>query len=190
MGNETAGNIKVKVPWALNDPQLPPAQPVWGALDAVNRQYVKDLVSKAGGLVFIGPDPPPNPQAGMLWWRTEDGNLYIYYDDGGSLQWVHAVPASPPGPQGPPGPTGPQGPPGPTGTGQYFMEALTVTTLNTLSNLTHTPLGNFIELIVNGRIFLPVGTSPPFSFTGTVITWLSTIYSLNPGDDVAVTYTY
>jgi hypothetical protein len=39
----------------------------------------------------IGPTPPPNPSAGQLWWRSDpDGQLYIYYDDGTSQQWVAA----------------------------------------------------------------------------------------------------
>jgi hypothetical protein len=76
------------------------------------------------------------------------------------------------------------------GGGNRFMEALTVTAVNTLSSLTHVPIGDFIELVVNGQTFLPVGTSPPFELSGKSITWLNTIYSLNPGDNVAVAYTY
>ena len=46
-----------------------------------------------GGLVFIGVNPPLNPLAGQLWWRNDpDGQLFIYYDDGSSQQWVQAVP--------------------------------------------------------------------------------------------------
>ena len=37
---------------------------------------------------------------------------------------------------------------------------------------------------------MPVGSSPPFSVTGSVVTWLSSIYSLNVGDRVAVAYTH
>jgi hypothetical protein len=73
---------------------------------------------------------------------------------------------------------------------QRFMEGLAVTALNTLSALTHTPVGDFIMLTVNGQTFLPVGVTPAFSFSGTAITWLSPIYSLNPGDVVDVAYTY
>ncbi len=51
----------------------------------------------AGGgttIITIGPTPPPNPQVGWLWWRNDpDGNLYVYYDDGTSAQWVPAVAA-------------------------------------------------------------------------------------------------
>jgi len=46
-----------------------------------------------GWSVFIGPSPPPNPPTGEMWWRSDpDQNLYIYFDDGNSKQWVSAVP--------------------------------------------------------------------------------------------------
>ena len=84
----------------------------------------------------IAPIPPDLPVASDLWWSTESGYLYIYYDDGNTIQWVIANPGKggaqgpqgepgpaggpvgPPGPAGPPGPTGftgPVGPAGPTG---------------------------------------------------------------------------
>jgi hypothetical protein len=100
---DSAGNIKARVPWALDDPWSPAtAAKNWGDLDVVNRQYVKWLFENSSGLVFIGPNPPPDPQPGKLWWRNDpDGVLYIYYDDGASEQWV---PASPGGQTTPPPP--------------------------------------------------------------------------------------
>ena len=53
--------------------------------------------------VFIGAAAPINPPTGDLWWRSDpDQNLYIYYDDGNSKQWVNAVPtvSRPTGPAG------------------------------------------------------------------------------------------
>jgi hypothetical protein len=70
------------------------------------------------------------------------------------------------------------------------MEALVPTALNTLPALTHTPDGNLILLVLNGVAFLPVGASPPFSVTDQTINWLSAIYSISPGDDVSVAYSY
>ena len=39
-------------------------------------------------------DPPttPTPEAGNLWYNSEDGRLYIYYVDDNSSQWVDASP--------------------------------------------------------------------------------------------------
>lgn len=52
-----------------------------------------------GSSVNIYASAPSSPSAADLWWNTEDGNLYIYYNDGTSSQWVSTnVPV-----QGPPG---------------------------------------------------------------------------------------
>jgi hypothetical protein len=39
----------------------------------------------------VGASAPASPVVGQLWWRTTDGNLYIYYDDGTSQQFVPAT---------------------------------------------------------------------------------------------------
>jgi hypothetical protein len=72
----------------------------------------------------------------------------------------------------------------------FYMEALPVTVLNTLPNLTNAPNGALIMLAVNGAVFMPVGPSPPFSVSGKTITWLSTSVTITPGATVAVSYTY
>jgi hypothetical protein len=36
--------------------------------------------------------PPANPTVGQFWWRSSNGQLYIYVDDGNTKQWVQAVP--------------------------------------------------------------------------------------------------
>ena len=38
--------------------------------------------------------PPSNPLAGNLWYNSEDGRLYIYYEDADTSQWVDASPDS------------------------------------------------------------------------------------------------
>ncbi len=35
-------------------------------------------------------DPPLSPKTGELWWESDTGDLFIYYDDGTSAQWVLA----------------------------------------------------------------------------------------------------
>ena len=42
---------------------------------------------------FVGEDPPDNPVEGDLWWSTTEGNLFLWYNDGDSAQWVDASPA-------------------------------------------------------------------------------------------------
>lgn len=68
-------------------------------------------------LVTMSATPPSSPTPGTLWYDTNGGLLYCYYNDGNSSQWVIANPNSSGmvGPQGVIGPTGGTGPVGPTG---------------------------------------------------------------------------
>lgn len=73
--------------------------------------------------ITMSPLPPDLPIPGDFWFSTDKGYLYLWYDDGNTVQWVVANPgrgtlAGPPGqtgPQGPIGPVGPEGPEGPQG---------------------------------------------------------------------------
>jgi hypothetical protein len=44
---------------------------------------------------YVGTAPPPAPAANQLWWKSDTGVLYVYYNDGTSSQWVPASPPSP-----------------------------------------------------------------------------------------------
>lgn len=46
-----------------------------------------------------------------MWWKTDEGSLKVFYDDGTSQQWVDSY-STVIGPTGPTGPTGSQGPTG------------------------------------------------------------------------------
>jgi len=35
-----------------------------------------------------GDAPPNNPDPGQLWWESDTGRMFIYYNDGNSTQWV------------------------------------------------------------------------------------------------------
>jgi len=49
-------------------------------------------VSSGGGAAtYVGDTPPASPTAGQLWWKSNTGTLFIYYNDGNSSQWVQAV---------------------------------------------------------------------------------------------------
>jgi hypothetical protein len=41
--------------------------------------------------VIISATPPASPVVGTLWWDSVGGQLYVWYDDGTSSQWVIAV---------------------------------------------------------------------------------------------------
>ena len=43
------------------------------------------------GPVFIGINPPLYPNMGDLWWDPVSGNLFVWYDDATSSQWMPAT---------------------------------------------------------------------------------------------------
>ena len=49
-----------------------------------------------GGGFEVSTTPPASPNAGDTYWDSDEGNAYIYYDDGVDSQWVPLVPATPP----------------------------------------------------------------------------------------------
>jgi hypothetical protein len=44
-----------------------------------------------GGGVTVGTAAPDSPSDGDLWWDSDDGELYLYYNDDTSSQWVAAA---------------------------------------------------------------------------------------------------
>jgi hypothetical protein len=71
-----------------------------------------------GQFIVTGPTSPTPPVDGEVWYNSDDGRTYIYYNDGTSSQWVEFGNANV-GSTGPTGPTGASvtGPTGATGTG-------------------------------------------------------------------------
>src|SRR5262245_20908565 len=52
--------------------------------------YTTSWGAIGGGAFSVGVSPPSNPVQGTPWWNSEDGSLYLYYDDGNSQQFVPA----------------------------------------------------------------------------------------------------
>ena len=69
------------------------------------------------------------------------------------------------------------------------QDVLTVTAPNTLSPLSRVPDGHVFILFVEGRPFFAVGPSTAFIYSGVTVTWVSTVYSLQPGNEVMALYT-
>lgn len=44
-----------------------------------------------------GVDPPDNPKEGDIWFNPENGQLYVWYVDPNSEQWVSISKSGPPG---------------------------------------------------------------------------------------------
>ena len=59
----------------------------WTTLDVSDLTDTTNLLS-AEALVSIGATPPASPTAGRLWYDSNGGRMYIYYDG----QWVDANP--------------------------------------------------------------------------------------------------
>ena len=45
-----------------------------------------------GATVTTDDTEPSTPSDGDLWWKSDEGQLKVYYDDGDSSQWVDAAP--------------------------------------------------------------------------------------------------
>jgi len=63
--------------------------------EAVNGQVLlydgADWVNgNAAGGVEVSATAPAGPSVGDLWWDSDNGNMYVYYNDGDSSQWVAA----------------------------------------------------------------------------------------------------
>lgn len=69
-------------------------------------------------------------------------------------------------------------------------DKLSVTSTNTLSALSATYAGTFFLLIVNGQTLNTVGASPPFTVSGTAVTWSAANagYNLETTDSVVAVY--
>ena len=81
--------------------------------------FVVSAIAAGGGgaSVTISDTAPVAPAAGAIWWESDTGRQFIYYNDANSSQWVEVTGGGwggvgPPGPQGPQGIQGIQGLPG------------------------------------------------------------------------------
>ena len=61
------------------------------------------VISAAGASITVSDTAPASPAAGALWWDSVGGQLYLWFTDANSSQWVIANNAmvGPAGPQGP-----------------------------------------------------------------------------------------
>jgi hypothetical protein len=69
-----------------------PTAPTVSAADSSTKlattAFVKGAMTGAG--VTIGDTAPASPTPGKLWWSSADGQMYVYYQDPTSSQWVVA----------------------------------------------------------------------------------------------------
>jgi hypothetical protein len=59
------------------------------AIDPAGKRLLIDRSTiSSSAAIFIGDTPPPSPAPGQLWWESDTGFLFLYYDDGNTKQWV------------------------------------------------------------------------------------------------------
>ncbi len=52
------------------------------------------VVAQPPPATSIGDNPPASPVHGQQWWKSDTGNMFIYYNDGNTSQWVQVnIPA-------------------------------------------------------------------------------------------------
>ena len=70
-----------------SDPRTFPA--IWNATATT----LEANVGEGGGSITVSPTAPtdPVPASGDLWWDSTNGEMYVYYNDGSSSQWVAAA---------------------------------------------------------------------------------------------------
>ena len=59
-----------------------------GISAAVTGALATITVSSSGAKVSVGTEAPTGPSQGDMWWDSDVGELYVYYEDGNSNQWV------------------------------------------------------------------------------------------------------
>lgn len=83
--------------------------------------------------------------------------------------------------------------PDPSAFGQRFQpDVLTVTATNTVSALSRAYAGPYAMLLVNGVVYTNFGPTPPFSVSGTAVTWSAANagFPLATSDEVKAIYGY
>ena len=86
----------IALPPQVTDPISPPDGSIW-----YNVTTQQIMMRVAGVTIPVSPVSaatttdvaPAFPKDGDLWWKSDVGVLFVYYDDGTSKQWVEASPA-------------------------------------------------------------------------------------------------
>lgn len=116
-----------------------------------------------GASVSIGTTPPGAPAVGDLWWNSESGVLFVWYNDGNSSQWVSMLV----------GAQGQQGDPGAPGGVQMVIttgDSITSTSLVNITGLsaTLTPGTWGFDINIGGASSSNAGARFSVGFDGTV----------------------
>src|SRR5215831_13578287 len=91
----TTGFVKAQAyaaiasPTFTGDPRAPTPAPGDNDTSIATTAFVTAAIA-AGASIVAGPTPPVTPAANALWWDSVGGQLYLWFNDGNSSQWVVA----------------------------------------------------------------------------------------------------
>jgi hypothetical protein len=80
-------------PALTGTPTVPTAAPGTNTTQAASTAFVAAAIAAAPD-VTISDTAPGSPIVGDLWWESDSGKLFIYFNDGTSSQWVDAAAAA------------------------------------------------------------------------------------------------
>ena len=79
-------------PGETNQPAAEAGQLRWNTTNTTFEGYDGNVWGKIGGGATVSSAAPSSANEGDLWYDTDDGRMFVYYDDGTSSQWVDASP--------------------------------------------------------------------------------------------------
>ena len=84
---------------AIDFPNSPAANQIFVAPNGVTYQWTGTLWLPIGGTqaLYVGDTPLASPGPNQLWWNSASGQMYLWYNDGNSTQWVPTTPTLPVG---------------------------------------------------------------------------------------------
>ena len=79
---------------AIDFPASPTVGQLFTAGNGVTYKWSGTMWLPIGGasMLSIGDSPPGSPGNGQLWWNSTRGEMFIWYSDGSSAQWVPSTP--------------------------------------------------------------------------------------------------
>lgn len=80
--------VAIDSPFFTGDPRAPTPLLSDNDNSIATTAFVKGLVGTSAAFVSIGDLPPASPSIGSLWWDDIGGQLYVYYRDVDTYQWV------------------------------------------------------------------------------------------------------
>jgi hypothetical protein len=88
----------INSPTFTGDPKAPTPLTADNDTSIATTAFVKAAIAAGGGgsaSITVSDTPPGSPTPGALWWESDTGTLWIYYNDGTSSQWVMAAGGGP-----------------------------------------------------------------------------------------------